>query len=304
MKGVVVVLVLVVLVLVVLSGCAELYDADPAQAARADSSAAGYAVAMLETSPHASLDAAVDRSTPPVAMRRTRGDTAGSAPASRPGVARDASGVPDGVTARRDVASVAGPGADSTTASVAVAGRIDPLTGRDTAPRAGGVSEAPDVATLPASLSAPVDDSIVVNSFLAFNPAARTIWIDLIAGYTGANSSLNFNGGHAGSHTLVIPAGWRVEARFANHDHDLAHSVTVVRQIDPIPVMAPTAAFPGAFSIALEQGLVEGRGDVFRFSADQPGSYMILCAVPGHGQSGMWVTLEVSATAAGPEYRR
>jgi uncharacterized cupredoxin-like copper-binding protein len=34
-----------------------------------------------------------------------------------------------------------------------------------------------------------------------------------------------------------------------------------------------------------------------RFDAASPGAYMIFCAVPGHGMAGMWMRLQVSATA-------
>lgn len=280
------------MLLAVSTGCADLYEVDPAYAARADSSAAGYEVSAADGAPSGAHATA----SPSARDARRPGGTDRPTPEPR----------------RRDTprATARQPGRAPTPATVAADTGPAPTriladsSARDSAVVADSGASAPDVATLPAALTTPVDDSIVVNTFLAFNPAARMVWIDLIAGLDGANGSLNFNGGHGGSHTVTVPEGWRVEVRIANRDQDLAHSAVVVRQIDPIPVLAPPAAFPGSFSIALEEGLVEGRSDVFRFSADRVGRYMLMCAVPGHAQSGMWLRLDVSGGLAAPEYRR
>ncbi len=37
-----------------------------------------------------------------------------------------------------------------------------------------------------------------------------------------------------------------------------------------------------------------------RFVAQPVGEYLIFCGVPGHGASGMWIRLRVSATAPAP----
>lgn len=276
------------------SGCSDLYEADPLHAAQADSSAAGYEVGT--GAPVATLAASRDGSrarTPVVGTAPARDATNGSPRgAASPGSADDPRPTvasPDTVKPRttgRDVVAARTPGQGDTTIA-------------DSATRTG-----PDVVTLPAELSAPADDSVIVNTFLSYNPSARTVWVDLIAGFDGANGALNFNGGFEGAHTLVIPVGWRVEARFLNRDRELSHSAIVIEAVDPIPMLAPPAAFPNAFTIALEEGIIEGRSDVVRFSADTEGRYAILCAVPGHGQSGMWVRLDVSRTATVPEYRR
>lgn len=266
------------------AGCHELHEADPLLAAQADSSAAGYTIGVPRTDPV---------SAPP---RVTE---------SRPTRPR----VPAAQTVNRDVDTSRAPtlasreptSATHDTAGSAVIARRDSADAGEarTPPR-----PAPDVATLPPELSAPADDSVIVNAFLSYNPSARTVWVDLIAGFDGANGALNFNGGFEGAHTLLVPVGWRVEARFQNRDRELSHSAIVIRTVDPIPMLAPPAAFPNAFTVSLEEGILEGRGDVVRFTADTEGRYAILCAVPGHGQSGMWVRLNVTRGTTAPEYRR
>jgi len=47
-------------------------------------------------------------------------------------------------------------------------------------------------------------------------------------------------------------------------------------------------------------GLPEGATDSLRFVASKTGSYMIFCAVPGHGLAGMWIRFKVSATEKRP----
>lgn len=275
---------IVLLVLVPLtSACNELYEADPLLAALADSSAAGYDVGEQPARPM-SEPPRVAQSPPspphdlPAQAAGREPDTARTpTPASRePTVTRDTVG--HGITRGRDSAGSAG---------------------ARTPTRPGG-----DVATLPPELSAPADDSVIVNAFLSYNPSARTVWVDLVAGFDGANGALNFNGGFEGAHTLVVPLGWRVEARFQNRDRELSHSAIVIKAVDPIPMIAPPAAFPNAFTVSLEEGIVEGRGDVVRFSADTEGRFAILCAVPGHAQSGMWIRFDVTRGVMAPEYRR
>lgn len=261
-----------------LAGCGDVYEADPARTARADSSAAGYVIAELAVA----------------GGRASSPSEAAHQPARSPAAA--------GPTARDSGSST--PAASDSSATTGIREAPDPVPATSGAAPGDTVRGAPELRTRPESLPADQGDSIVVDTFLAFDPVGRIVWFDLIAGYDGANGSLNFNGGQSGSHTLVVPAGWRVEVRFANRDHDLPHSATVVRYIDPIPVMAPSAFFPGAFSVSLEEGIAEGRTDTFQFSADRQGRYLVMCAVPGHGQGGMWIRLEVSSTAERPRYRR
>ena len=259
-------------------GCHDLYEADPLQTARADSSAAGYRVGESAADPDAPATlASHEASTAP--ERHSR---------------------PVDAPTRTTVAQAVTP-ADSMRRGTSAASQSDAVPGERT--RSAGMP--PSDTTLGVHAAAvPVDDSVVVSSFLSFNPAARTVWLTLIAGLDGENGALNFNGGYDGAHALVVPLGWRVELRFQNQDRELSHSAIVVSAVDPIPMLAPPAAFPNAFTLSLEEGLIEGRSDVVRFGADREGRYAILCAVPGHGQSGMWMRLTVTRNASVPEYRR
>jgi len=136
--------------------------------------------------------------------------------------------------------------------------------------------------------------------WLAADTASKTAMFQLIAGLTGANGALNFNGFRDGELTLAVPLGWTVVMRFRNHDGMLPHSAEVIEDTHPLPTQPVTPAFPRAVTVRLAEGLPsEGRDDL-RFIADKGGSYLIFCGVPGHGAAGMWIRLEVSGSVRQP----
>jgi len=141
-------------------------------------------------------------------------------------------------------------------------------------------------------------------TWLSFDPAAKTARFQLIAGLTGLNGALNFNGFQDGGPTLVIPVGWTAEIAFKNHDGMLPHSAEVISPQTPLPVQPVSPAIPRAFTLKLAAGLPPQGTDVMRFAAQPAGEYLIFCGVPGHGAAGMWIRLRVSATAQTPALLR
>ena len=137
-------------------------------------------------------------------------------------------------------------------------------------------------------------------TWLSSDPVTKTARFQLIAGLTGLNGALNFNGFRDGGVTLVIPVGWKAEIAFKNHDGMLPHSAEVISPQTPLPVQPVTPAIPRAFTLKLAEGLPPQGTDVMRFAAQPPGEYLIFCGVPGHGAAGMWIRLRVSATAQTP----
>jgi plastocyanin len=137
-------------------------------------------------------------------------------------------------------------------------------------------------------------------SWLSVDAMSRTATFDLIAGLTGANGALNFNGFKDGGLTLTVPVGWTVVMHFRNHDGMLPHSAEVIDDAHPLPLQPVTPAFPKAFTLRLAEGIPsEGRDDL-RFIADKGGSYLIFCGVPGHGASGMRIRLVVAGSVRNP----
>lgn len=142
-----------------------------------------------------------------------------------------------------------------------------------------------------------------VNEFLTYDAQARAATLLLVAGYNGLNDALNYNGGARGSQGVSVPLGWTVHVALTNRDSDLQHSAIVVRQVLPPPEEMTTPAFAGAIMPQLEEGVHEGDTTSFDFVADKAGRYMLACGVPGHAQGGMWMRLTVSADIDRPVYR-
>ena len=154
--------------------------------------------------------------------------------------------------------------------------------------------------TLSLAVPASAQHQQVDPTWLAFDSAAKTVRFQLIAGLTGLNGALNYNGFRDGGLTLVVPVGWKTEIAFRNHDGMLPHSAEVIAPQTPLPTQPGDPAIPRAFTLRLAQGLPSEATDVMRFDAQLAGDYLIFCGVPGHGASGMWIRLRLSATAKTP----
>lgn len=137
-------------------------------------------------------------------------------------------------------------------------------------------------------------------TWLSFDTVAKTVRFKLIAGLTGLNGALNFNGFRDGALTLEVPLGWKTQIDFRNHDGMLPHSAEVIALQTPLPTQPIDPAIPRAFTLRLGEGLPSEATDNMRFAAEPEGEYLIFCGVPGHGASGMWIRLRVSATAKTP----
>ena len=137
-------------------------------------------------------------------------------------------------------------------------------------------------------------------NWLTVDTVTKTATFQLIAGLTGLNGALNFNGFRDGGLTFTVPLNWNVVMQFTNHDGDLPHSAEVIDSVKPMPAGPVDPAFPRAVTIRLAEGLEAGKEDDIKFVANKAGSYWILCAVPGHGLAGMWIRFKVSPTDKRP----
>ncbi len=142
------------------------------------------------------------------------------------------------------------------------------------------------------------------SSWLTWNPTTKAASFKLIAGIPGhAKSPFNFNGYTDGEFTLVVPENSTVVVNFVNED-GTPHSAQVIPDARPIPNMALNdAAIPRAYTRAVSEGIPQFGTDNMRFKATPVGSYLIFCGVPGHGLSGMWIRLAVSADVTEPQMR-
>lgn len=135
---------------------------------------------------------------------------------------------------------------------------------------------------------------------LTVDTVTKTATFQLVAGQTGLSSGLNFNGFNDGKLTLTVPQGWNVVIQFTNKDANLPHSAEIIDTTKPMPAGPADPSFARAATTKLMEGMPNGAGDTFRFVANKAGSFLIFCAVPGHGLAGMWIRLKVSATDKRP----
>lgn len=175
---------------------------------------------------------------------------------------------------------------------------------------AGGDTAAATQAAAPPAAPAPKPKPAVpqvdpknVNAALKWDSATKKVTLPNITGLTSSAGGWNFNGYANGNATLVVPVGSTVEMEYINGDAH-PHSVGVVPgSPKAIPSMPGDPAFPNAVSTRFLAGMAPNARDVVRFTADKPGTFLMICGVPGHASSGMWIKFEVSRTAKQPTWR-
>jgi hypothetical protein len=149
------------------------------------------------------------------------------------------------------------------------------------APAAGGLASAPGAAP----------DS----QFVQWDPASKTVTFKLVAG------PFAFNGYTSGGGTLTVPAGSANVWNFVQDD-GTPHSAEVASGTGPLPNSGGDPAIPRAYTNKVVEGLVQGATDVIRFTAPDSGTYRIVCGVPGHALSGMWIWLKIDPSAKEPSF--
>ncbi len=262
-----------------------------AEAARADSSAAGYAVGIRVDSSNVT-----DGPQSAVSMVPSAPNGTGSTTRRMPSVALS---IPPNAAEATN---------RTTLATASAHNRRDAATTMKDSARSGSAKRPPNGTTMRTSgdSSGRADVStgpVRVNEFLAYDSRSKIVSLQLIAGYNGLNGSLNYNGATNGTHGIFVPVGWRIHVAVTNRDSDLQHSAIVVRELLPPPVEPSEPAFSGAALSQLSEGLHEAETSSLDFVADRAGHYMIVCGVPGHAQAGMWLKLSVTADIPIPVYR-
>ncbi|HEU4648484.1 MAG TPA: sulfocyanin-like copper-binding protein [Gemmatimonadales bacterium] len=130
-----------------------------------------------------------------------------------------------------------------------------------------------------------------------YDAASNTVTFDLIGGPSG----FKFNGYANGDATLTVPAKANVVMNFVNED-GTPHSAEIYRGDGPLPNVGGTPAIPRAYTNKVVEGLPQGGKDVMRFTAPEQGNYRIICGVPGHALSGMWIWFKVDPAAKTPSF--
>jgi sulfocyanin len=155
----------------------------------------------------------------------------------------------------------------------------------------------------PAEVAAPTaklpGGEMTTPEWFAVDADAQVAHIVLTAGATNDNNYWNYNGGTKGSMAITVPVGYTVTIDLVNNDPAMAHSVGVSAETSSFGAMLdPTPVFTGAVTenpTSMVDGTMPGETDTVTFTADAAGTYTLVCYIPGHGTTGMWVYFVVSA---------
>ena len=161
-------------------------------------------------------------------------------------------------------------------------------------------SPAPAPAPAPAAEAAATASGPAAVDWISVDDGARTVTIDLVAGSTDANNRWNFNGYANGEATVVVPAGYAVTLNFENRDPVNYHSVGVLERAASYPPIFDdaTPVFDGAITTnatSMTEATAPGGGtESISFTASTAGEYALVCPVPAHAVTGMWIGFDVS----------
>jgi sulfocyanin SoxE-like protein len=131
--------------------------------------------------------------------------------------------------------------------------------------------------------------------WVTYDAASNTVTFKLEAG------PFSFNGFTNGGATLTVPPKSTVVMNFVQND-GTPHSAEVASGEGPLPNAGGDPAIPRAYTNKVVEGLPQGAKDVIRFPAPESGSYRIICGVPGHALSGMWLWLKIDPAAKVPTF--
>jgi plastocyanin len=111
----------------------------------------------------------------------------------------------------------------------------------------------------------------------------------------------DFNHFTNGGGTLTVPAGSTNVWNFLQND-GTPHSAEVASGTGPLPNSGGDPAIPRAYTNKVVEGMAQGETDVIRFTAPDTGSYRVICGVPGHALSGMWIWFKIDPAAKAPSF--
>jgi sulfocyanin len=154
-----------------------------------------------------------------------------------------------------------------------------------------------DTAAKPAPSTAASQPSSGQDQALKYDAGSNTVTFNLIGGPSG----FQFNGYASGGATLTLPSKANVVMNFVNKD-GTPHSAEVISGEGPLPNAATDVAIPRAYTNQRLQGLPQEGTDVMRFQVPESGTYRIICGVPGHALSGMWIWMKVDPAAKAPSF--
>ena len=158
-----------------------------------------------------------------------------------------------------------------------------------------------DSSHMTADTSTPTRETQAAPASAPAAQAADTQWVKYDAATNTATFRLvagpfSFNGYTNGGATLTVPSRSNNVINFVQND-GTPHSAEISSGTGPIPNAGGDPAIPRAYTNKVVEGLPQGATDVMQFTAPDSGTYRIVCGVPGHALSGMWIWYKVDPAA-------
>lgn len=171
---------------------------------------------------------------------------------------------------------------------------------------AGREAEEADTAAMPAAEEGMAPGgaaaaALETPSWMQVDQGARTVTLEITAGADQTNNRWNFNGYANGNATIVVPEGYKVTINFKNADQANPHSLAIDTRTGgswPATIESPQLAFQGATTsgaTSMTEATQPGQSETVEFTADKAGNYSMVCYVPAHAATGMWIRFDVSA---------
>ena len=123
-----------------------------------------------------------------------------------------------------------------------------------------------------------------------------------VAAQTTSNSGFNFNGYSKGKATLTVPVGWTVTQEFSNASA-IPHSLAVTTNTKGKPNLLTSGLGIPLETANATAGVRKGVKQLFSFAVTKPGTYYLVCLVPGHLAAGMYIDLVASKTATSASFK-
>ena len=151
------------------------------------------------------------------------------------------------------------------------------------------------------SSQAQAENGLSTPDWMKVDHDAKTVKLEVIAGMTDAYNHWNFNGFAQGEATIVVPEGYAISIAFQNNDPYMVHSIGVGEKMDVYPTMYTdvSPSFEGAISSSptdmVNATAAAGGSEKITFVASAAGEYALVCYIPAHAMSGMWIGFTVSS---------
>ncbi|TRN03425.1 sulfocyanin [Sulfolobus sp. F1] len=139
---------------------------------------------------------------------------------------------------------------------------------------------------------------------LKYDSSNKTVFLTIAVLTSGP--AFNFNGTSNGQLVIYIPAGWSVYVTYINYQ-SLPHNLILLENNTATPNNADVAQFGKILYIVRattsnyqSTGISSGQSVSGLWGPLNAGTYMLVCGILGHAESGMWAVVVVSSNVTTP----